>query len=65
MWSAAPAPEVEVVPLRGMRRTIAERMVVAKTTVPHYTYVEEVDMSEVVAMRAGTARVLSSTSCSR
>ncbi len=27
-------------------------MVVAKTTVPHYTYVEEVDMSEIVAMRA-------------
>lgn len=42
----------ERVPLRGLRRTISERMVLAKTTVPHYTYVEEVDMSEIVALRA-------------
>ncbi len=53
--SAAVAPAAdgveERIPLRGLRRTIAERMVIAKTTVPHYTYVEEVDMSEVVAMR--------------
>lgn len=41
----------ERVPLRGLRRTISERMVLAKTTVPHYTYVEEVDMSEIVALR--------------
>jgi pyruvate dehydrogenase E2 component (dihydrolipoamide acetyltransferase) len=41
----------ERIPLRGLRRTIAERMVIAKTTVPHYTYVEEVDMSEIVALR--------------
>ncbi len=41
----------ERVPLRGLRRTIAERMVEATTTVPHYTYVEEVDMTEVVALR--------------
>ena len=38
-------------PLRGLRRQIAERMVEATTTVPHYTYVEEVDMTEVVALR--------------
>lgn len=41
----------ERVALRGLRRTIAERMVIAKMTVPHYTYVEEVDMTEVVAFR--------------
>ena len=41
----------ERVPLRGLRRKIAERMVEATTTVPHYTYVEEVDMTEVVALR--------------
>jgi pyruvate dehydrogenase E2 component (dihydrolipoamide acetyltransferase) len=45
------AGEAERIPLRGLRRTIAERMVQAKTTVPHYTYVEEVDMTEVVALR--------------
>jgi pyruvate dehydrogenase E2 component (dihydrolipoamide acetyltransferase) len=47
----AAAGEVERIPLRGLRRTIAERMVQATTTVPHYTYVEEVDMTEVVALR--------------
>ena len=47
----AAAGEEERIPLRGLRRTIAERMVQAKTTVPHYTYVEEVDMTEVVALR--------------
>ncbi len=41
----------ERVALRGLRRMIAERMVKATTTVPHYTYVEEVDMTEVVALR--------------
>ncbi len=52
---ATPSPaadgDEERVALRGLRRTIAERMVIATTTVPHYTYVEEVDMTEVVALR--------------
>lgn len=49
--TAAPAGSDERVPLRGLRRLIAERMLTATTTVPHYTYVEEVDMTEVVALR--------------
>ncbi len=49
--AAAPAGGEERVPLRGLRRIIAERMVIATTTVPHYTYVEEADMTEVVALR--------------
>ena len=52
---ATPSPaadgDEERVAFRGLRRTIAERMVIATTTVPHYTYVEEVDMTEVVALR--------------
>lgn len=47
----AAAGDEERVPLRGLRRMIAERMLIATTTVPHYTYVEEVDMTEVVALR--------------
>lgn len=50
--AAMPAHAEQRIPLRGLRRTIAERMVLATTTVPHYTYVEEVDMSEIVALRA-------------
>ncbi|MFQ5742561.1 MAG: dihydrolipoamide acetyltransferase family protein [Acidobacteriota bacterium] len=49
--AAATTAGEERVPLRGLRRTIAERMVRAKTIVPHYTYVEEVDMTEVVLLR--------------
>jgi pyruvate dehydrogenase E2 component (dihydrolipoamide acetyltransferase) len=48
---STPNPSEERVALRGLRRTIAERMLIAKTTVPHYTYVEEVDMTKVVTLR--------------
>lgn len=33
-------------PLKGLRRTIANRMIQTKRTAAHYTYVEEVDMTE-------------------
>jgi pyruvate dehydrogenase E2 component (dihydrolipoamide acetyltransferase) len=35
----------------GVRRAIANAMVKAKHTQPHYTYVEEVDATELVALR--------------
>ena len=40
------------VKLRGLRRTIAERMVHSKRAVPHYTYVDECDVSDLVRLRA-------------
>jgi 2-oxoisovalerate dehydrogenase E2 component (dihydrolipoyl transacylase) len=50
---AAPAPgathEVKVV---GLRRKIAQRMQESKRRIPHFTYVEEVDVSELEALRA-------------
>lgn len=49
---AAPAGEVEErVPLRGVRRKIAEHLVKSKFTAPHFTYVEEVDVTELVELR--------------
>ncbi|MCZ6603205.1 MAG: dihydrolipoamide acetyltransferase family protein [Planctomycetota bacterium] len=39
------------IPLRGIRRKIAEHLAHAKRTAPHFTYVDEVDMTEVVALR--------------
>ena len=39
------------VPIRGLRKKIAEKMVRSKFTAPHYTFVEEVDATELVAMR--------------
>jgi pyruvate dehydrogenase E2 component (dihydrolipoamide acetyltransferase) len=46
----------ERVPLRGLRRKIAEHMAHAARTVPHYTFVAEVDMSAVVAAREQARR---------
>jgi pyruvate dehydrogenase E2 component (dihydrolipoamide acetyltransferase) len=39
------------VPFGGLRRKIAEHLVHAKHTAPHFAYVEEVDMSKLVALR--------------
>ncbi|NOK03040.1 MULTISPECIES: dihydrolipoamide acetyltransferase family protein [Myxococcus] len=42
----------ERVPLRGLRKKIAEKMVRSKFTAPHFAFVEEVDATELVALRA-------------
>ena len=42
----------EAVPLIGLRRKIAEKMQMAKRHIPHFTYVEEVDVTELEALRA-------------
>ncbi len=39
------------IPITGVRRKIAERMVAAKHTAPHFTYVEEIDASALVSLR--------------
>lgn len=43
--------EEERIPLRGVRKRIAESMSRSKQTAAHFTYVEEIDMSELVAVR--------------
>jgi 2-oxoisovalerate dehydrogenase E2 component (dihydrolipoyl transacylase) len=35
----------------GMRRRIAEKMVVSNTQIPHFTYVEEIDITELEGLR--------------
>ncbi|MFO7273484.1 MAG: dihydrolipoamide acetyltransferase family protein [Bacillota bacterium] len=54
--AAAPTARSEAdqerIPLRGIRKVIAERMVKSKYTAPHVTAVEEVDMTELLAFRA-------------
>ncbi len=42
---------VERVPIHGVRRTISDRMLRSKSTAAHFTYVEEVDVTELVALR--------------
>lgn len=40
------------VPIMGLRRKIAQKMQQSWTTIPHITYVEEIDVTEVEALRA-------------
>jgi 2-oxoisovalerate dehydrogenase E2 component (dihydrolipoyl transacylase) len=50
--AAAPAPAgVEEVKIVGLRRRIAQRMQESKRRIPHFTYVEEVDVTELEALR--------------
>jgi len=46
----------ERVPIRGIRRVIAEHMTESKHRAAHFTYVEEVDMTELVALRDRMAK---------
>lgn len=49
--SLAPAGEDEVVKIVGLRRKIAEKMVESYRVAPHFCYVDEVDCTELVALR--------------
>jgi len=42
----------EAVKIVGLRRRIAENMAAAKRAIPHFTYVEEIDVTALEAMRA-------------
>jgi 2-oxoisovalerate dehydrogenase E2 component (dihydrolipoyl transacylase) len=48
----APRHRVEEIPVIGMRRRIAERMAQSKRTIPHFSYVEEFDLTELESLRA-------------
>lgn len=47
---------LERVPLRGIRRVIAEHMTESRHRAAHYTYVEEIDASDLVQLRDRMAR---------
>jgi len=49
--SAAPSTNVKEIKIIGLRRIIAERMSAAKREIPHFAYVEEIDITEVEALR--------------
>jgi pyruvate dehydrogenase E2 component (dihydrolipoamide acetyltransferase) len=46
-----PARGDQRIPLKGLRRKIADKMVRSKHSAPHFTFVEEMDASELVAVR--------------
>ena len=41
-----------VEPLKGIKAAMARQMVASVSTIPHFTYCEEIDMTELVALRA-------------
>lgn len=53
---SAPVPYVPGtetrIPLRGLRKKISERMALSKRTAAHFTYVEEIDVTDLVKFRA-------------
>lgn len=49
---AVEAGKVEAIKLTGLRRRIAENMAEAKRNIPHFAYVEEVDVTQIEALRA-------------
>jgi pyruvate dehydrogenase E2 component (dihydrolipoamide acetyltransferase) len=49
--SIAKGGDEERIPLRGMRKRIAETMTRSVHTAAHFTYVEEIDMTELVLVR--------------
>ena len=59
---SAPAPPpvtgdvLERVPIRGIRRVIAEHMTESTHRAAHYTYVEEIDVSELIRLRDRMAK---------
>ncbi len=44
--------EEEAIPIIGLRRKIAQKMQEAKRRIPHFSYVEEIDVTELEALRA-------------
>ena len=48
---AAPVPATSEVKVIGLRRIIAERMSQSKREIPHFAYVEEIDITELEALR--------------
>ena len=49
---ASRAREDEQIKVIGMRRRIAENMAASKRNIPHFTYVDEIDVTALEAMRA-------------
>ena len=48
---AVPSGQEERIKIIGLRRKIAEQMVRSYTTAPHFSYVDEVDMTDLVTIR--------------
>ncbi|MGQ7249603.1 dihydrolipoyllysine-residue acetyltransferase [Halomonas sp. V046] len=48
---ATPGQEARVEPLKGVRAAMARQMVASASTIPHFQYGEELDVTELLALR--------------
>ncbi len=48
---SATAGENRVEPIRGVKAAMAKAMVASVSTIPHFTYCEEIDMTDLIALR--------------
>jgi 2-oxoisovalerate dehydrogenase E2 component (dihydrolipoyl transacylase) len=48
---AARGSHITEIQMVGMRRRIAEKMVVSNTQIPHFSYIEEIDVTELDSLR--------------
>ncbi|HUL59901.1 MAG TPA: dihydrolipoamide acetyltransferase family protein [Anaeromyxobacteraceae bacterium] len=55
----ATSPDEERIPLRGLRRRIAENMARSKRTAAHFTFVEQADVTELVKLKERMAAAAS------
>ncbi len=49
--ASSPSAAAEEIKIRGVRRVIAQRLSASKQNIPHFTYVEEVDVTALDALR--------------
>jgi 2-oxoisovalerate dehydrogenase E2 component (dihydrolipoyl transacylase) len=49
--ATAPTDGTREIKLIGLRRAIAQKMLQSKRSIPHFTYVEEIDVTEMAALR--------------
>ncbi len=51
--------EIEEIPFRGLRKKVAEKMMQSKQHAAHYTYVDEIDMTDMVRLRSAAKDIAS------
>lgn len=49
--SSAQVPSTRVEPIRGIKAVMAKAMANSVSTIPHFTYCEEIDMTELIKLR--------------
>ena len=50
--SGATDQQVRIEPIKGMKAVMAKRMVAAASTIPHFIFSEDIDVTELLALRA-------------